>query len=72
MAWQSSSLIALARSPSCLECLVRDQYHKYENFPIVGDTVGQLQDSAAFREFEVSGFRTRWIDGDNNAGLRNL
>jgi hypothetical protein len=36
-----------------MKCLVRAQRNERENFPVVSNTVGQLQDSAAIRKFEV-------------------
>ena len=43
----------LTRFPSCHESLVRVLRNKCENFPVVSNTVGQLQDSATIRKFEV-------------------
>ena len=55
IAWmRRPSSIVLTLFPFCHENLVRVQRKQHESFPIVSNTVGQLQDSAALRKFEVT------------------
>jgi len=44
----------VTRFPFCHEYLVKVQYDQHKSFPVISNTVGQLQDSAMFWKFEVT------------------